>query len=148
MGEYGLNKVMLSYIEVPEDAAEVQVLLPGAEMILKVETKKGLVFARRHGAAHGRLCAARGDLFIEVLQPHKIIPALETVIQTDPNAIVASRVLDSLAYHPVPSSADISDIALLLSMGYRTFMLGDAVCLSWESLLAALNLLGEMAGEF
>jgi pyruvate kinase len=148
MGEYGLNKVMLSYIESPEDATEVQALLPGAEMILKVETKKGLAFARRHGAAHGRLCAARGDLFIEVLQPHKIIPALETVIQADPNAMVASRVLDSLAYHPVPSSADISDIALLLSMGYRTFMLGDAVCLSRESLLAALNLLGEMAGEF
>lgn len=148
MQEHGLNKVMLSYVESPEDAAEVQKLLPGAEMVLKIETQKGLEYAREHGSEHGRLCAARGDLFIEVLRPHKIIPALETIIQADLGAIVASRVLDSLAYHPVPSSADISDIALLLKLGYRTFMLGDAVCLDRESLLAALNLLEEMAEEY
>ena len=147
MGEHGLSKVMLSYVESPQDAAEVQDLLPGAEVMLKIETLKGLAFARKHGSEHGRLCAARGDLFIEVLQPHKIVPALKGIIQADAEAVVASRVLDSLAYHPVPSSADISDIALLLEMGYRTFMLGDAVCLRRVSLLAALNLLGEIAAE-
>ena len=115
-------------------------------MILKIETQKGLRFSREHASNFGRLCAARGDLFIEVLHPHKIVGALKDIIQADPEAIVASRVLDSLAYHPVPSSADISDIALLLSLGYRTFMLGDAVCLQRESLISALNVLGEMAG--
>ena len=148
MREHSLNKVMLSYIESPADVEEVQALLPGAEVILKVETQQGLAYAREFGAAHGRLCAARGDLFIEVFQPHKIVPALKEIIEADPGAIVASRVLDSLAYHPVPSSADISDIALLLSLGYRTFMLGDAVCLGRESLLAALNLLGEIAADY
>jgi hypothetical protein len=148
MGERGLTRVMLSYAESPEDAADIQALLPGVELILKIETLKGLEYARRHGAAHGRLCAARGDLFIEVLQPHKIIPALETVIRADPGAVVASRILDSLAFHPVPSSADISDIALLLRLGFRAFMLGDAVCLDRDSLLSALNLLAEMAAEF
>jgi pyruvate kinase len=147
MRENSLTKVMLSYIETPADIEEVKALLPNAEMILKVETQKGLAYARQYRNTHGRLAAARGDLFIEVLQPHKILDALRDIVQADPQAVVASRVLDSLAYHPVPSSADISDIALLLSLGYRTFMLGDAVCLQKESLLAALNLLGAMAKE-
>ncbi|HAY84811.1 MAG TPA: hypothetical protein DCY42_07795 [Chloroflexi bacterium] len=146
MEKHGLSKVMLSYVESPSDVAEVQALLPGAELVLKIETQKGLAFTREHGSSFGRLCAARGDLFIEVLQPHKIVPALQEIIEADPKAIVASRVLDSLAFHPVPSSADISDIALLLSLGYRTFMLGDAVCLRRESLMAALTLLEVMAG--
>lgn len=145
MREHGLTKVMLSYIETPADVGEVKAILPDAEVILKIETQKGLAYARQHRNKHGRLAAARGDLFIEVLQPHKIVPALQQIIQADPQAIAASRLLDSLAYHPVPSSADISDIALLLSLGYRSFMLGDAVCLQRESVLAALNLLEAIA---
>jgi pyruvate kinase len=147
MREHGLTRVMLSYIESPADVEEAKALLPNAEVILKVETQKGLEYTRQYGNKHGRLAAARGDLFIEVLQPHKIVGALQEIIQADPQAVVASRVLDSLTYHPVPSSADISDIALLLSLGYRTFMLGDAVCLQRESLLAALNLLEALASD-
>lgn len=137
----GLHRVMLSYVERPEDPAEVQALLPGAELILKIETWRGLAFARRHGAQLGRLAAARGDLFVEIPQPHRMPEALRAIIQADPAAVVASRILDSLAVHPVPVSAEISDVAYLLDLGYRTFMLGDAVCLRRDSVLAALNLL-------
>ena len=58
-----------------------------------------------------------------------------------PNAIVASRVFESLAYHPVPSSADLGDVAFLQSVGYHTFMLGDTVCQRRDTVLEALNLL-------
>ena len=74
--------------------------------------------------------------------------AVRDVIAADPDAVVASRIFDSLAWHPVPQSADIGDVAYLLSLGYRTFMLGDAVCLRRDSVLAALNLLEKVAGEF
>ena len=94
------------------------------------------------------LVAARGDLYVEVLRPHRIITALREVITADPQAVVASRIFDSLAFHPVPTSADIGDVAFLLSLGYRTFMLGDAICLRRDSVLEALNLLEAMAGEF
>ena len=70
------------------------------------------------------------------------------MIAADPQAVVASRIFDSLAFHPVPTSADIGDVAFLLSLGYRTFMLGDAICLRRDSVLEALNLLEAMAGEF
>jgi pyruvate kinase len=61
--------------------------------------------------------------------------------------VVASRLFDSLADDPVPRSAEIGDAAFLMELGYRTFLLGDAVCLRRESVLAALNLLEAVAGE-
>jgi pyruvate kinase len=144
----GLNKVMLSYVEGPEDIAAVSRILPDAEMILKIETRKGLDFARQHGAKFGQLMAARGDLYVEVIQPHRIIGALRTIIAADPNAAVASRIFDSLGFHPVPASADIGDVAFLLSLGYRTFMLGDIVSLRRDPLVEALNLLAAVVEEF
>ena len=98
----GLNKVMLSYVEGPEDIAVVRQILPDAEMILKIETQKGLDFARQHGSKFGQLMAARGDLYVEVIQPHRIIGALRTIIAADPKAGVASRIFDSLGFHPYP----------------------------------------------
>jgi hypothetical protein len=148
MGELGLHRVMISYVEHPSDVEEVRRLLPGAEVMLKIETQRGLDYARKHGASQGRLVAGRGDLYVEVLRPHRMIGALRDIIAADPEAVAASRIFDSLAYHPVPASADIGDVAFLLSLGYRTFLLGDAVCLRRDSVLEALNLLEAMAGEF
>jgi pyruvate kinase len=147
MADAGLKQVMLSYVESPSDVAEVQRLLPGAEVMVKIETQRGLAFAHKHGASLGRLMAARGDLYVEVLRPHRIVGALRSVIMSDPQAVVASRLFDSLAHDPVPESADIGDVAFLLSLGYRTFLLGDAVCLRRDSVLEALNLLKAVARE-
>jgi len=141
----GHTHVMLSYVENESDVEEVRELLPNAEVMLKIETQRGLAFARKHKASAGNLIAARGDLFIEVLQPHNIVPALKTVIAADPNAIVASRIFDSLSYGPIPDSADISDVAFLLEIGYRRFMLGDAICFQRDSVISALNILEEIS---
>ncbi len=148
MREVGLKRVMLSYVESTADVEEVRALLPGAEVILKIETQKGLAYARRHKAAQGRLMAARGDLYVEVLRPHRVVSALRDIIHADPAAIVASRLFESLAHVPVPVSADIGDVAFLLALGYRTFMFGDHVCLRRDTVLEALNLLEAVAGEF
>jgi pyruvate kinase len=145
MRAMNLRQVMLSYVEAVSDLEEVRGLLPEAEILVKIETRKGLAFARRYGGSQGRLVAARGDLYVEVLKPHKIIPAMQEIVRADPQAIAASRILDSMAFNPVPVSAEIGDVAWLLSMGYRTFMLGDAVCFRRESLLEALNLLQEIS---
>ncbi len=148
MGEAGLKRVMISYVESPSDVEEVRGLLPGAEVMLKIESRRGLEYTRKHGSSHGRLMAARGDLYVEVLHPHRIIGALRDIITADPEAVVASRIFDSLAHIPVPVSADIGDVAFLLSLGYRTFMLGDVVCLQRDTVLEALNLLEAVAGQF
>jgi len=148
MRETDLKHVMLSYVESPADVEEVRGLLPEAEIMLKIETRRGLDYARQHGASQGRLVAARGDLYVEVLRAHRVIGALRDIIAADPEAVVASRMFDSLAHHPVPASADIGDAAFLLSLGYRTFMLGDMVCLRRDTVLEALNLLEAVAGQF
>ncbi|MBI5296668.1 MAG: hypothetical protein HY869_14415 [Chloroflexi bacterium] len=148
MRELGLTRVMLSYVESAADAQEVRDLLPGAEVVLKIESQRGLEFAKRHGAQHGRLMAARGDLYVEIPHPHQIISALRVAINGDENAILASRLFESLTWQPVPVSADITDAAYLLEIGYRTFMLGDQVCMKRDSVIEALNLLEAIAGEF
>jgi pyruvate kinase len=143
----GLRRVMLSYVESPEDVEEVRSILPDAELVLKIESRRGLAFAAQHGAGLGRLMAARGDLYVEVLEPHRIVGALRGVIEADPEAIVGSRLFPSLARDPVPEAADITDAAFLMALGYRTFLLGDEVCLQRDSVMAALNLLTAVAGE-
>jgi pyruvate kinase len=147
MGSTGQTRVMLSYVERPSDVEEVRGRLPGAEVVLKIENERGLAFARDRGSTLGRLCAGRGDLYVEVRRPHRVVGALRHVIRADPDAIVASRLFDSLAEEPVPTAADIGDAAFLMGLGYRTFLLGDAVCLRRDSVIAALNLLEAVAGE-
>jgi pyruvate kinase len=147
MARTGLGRVMLSFVEEPSDPEEVRTLLPGAEVVCKIESQRGLAYVAKHGASHGRLMAARGDLYVEVPRPHQVIGALRQIVRADTEAIVASRILGSLARHAVPDSSDVSDVAYLLGLGYRTFMLGDEVCLRRDSVLAALNLLGAIAGE-
>jgi hypothetical protein len=105
-----------------------------------------LNFVKRHGSKYGHLIAARGDLYVEVPRPHQIAPALKTIIKADTEAVVASRIFDSLAWQTVPVSADITDVAFLLEIGYREFMLGDQVCMKRDSVMEALNLL-EAMGE-
>jgi pyruvate kinase len=147
MSALQINTLMLSYVESVDDVEALRELLPDAELMLKIETEKGLSFAKTNGSDLGRLVAARGDLFVEVLQPHRIVGALRSIINADHEAAVASRVFDSLSRNPIPESADIGDVAFLLSTGYRTFILGDMVCLQRESVLEALNLLEAVAGQ-
>jgi pyruvate kinase len=148
MGKMGLKQIMLSYVESPDDVEEINRLLPNAEILLKIETQRGLDFAKSYKTHYGHLVAARGDLYIEVLRPHKITIALREIIKADKAAVVASRILDSLAFQPTPLSAEIGDVAYLLEIGYRTFMLGDQVCLKRDSVIEALNLLEAIANDF
>jgi pyruvate kinase len=147
MREVGLRRAMLSFVEREEDVAELSALLPGVEPMLKIESRRGLAFAGRNGARLGRLVAARGDLYVEVREPHRLVGALRDVIAADPEAVVASRLFPSLSLAPVPLASEVCDAAFLLALGYRTFLLGDEVCLRREAVLAALDLLTAVARE-
>jgi pyruvate kinase len=143
----GLHDFMLSFVEEDDDVAAVKALDPDANVVAKIESRRGLAYAKRNGASQGRLMAARGDLFLELSRPHHLIRALDTIVRADPDAIVASRIMGSLAWESEPAAQDITDAAYLITQGYRTLMLGDEVCLRRDSVIAALNVLQSVARD-
>ncbi len=145
----GLHNYLLSFVESAEDIQNLVERDPDARIIAKIESKRGLEFLRREydrqpkvWKERVRLMAARADLYIELERPHQILTALRTIIQKDPRAIGASRLLESfLSVTDVPWCADICDVGYLVELGYRTFLLGDDLCENPEALTSALGIL-------
>jgi len=146
--EVGLHRYMLSFVEKKEDITSLLELDKNAKIIAKIESQKGLEYVANQWNNESRLMAARGDLYMEVKKPHEILDAVEKIVKKDITAIAASRILDSFAESLEPCCNDISDIDNLLRMGYRTFMLGDEVCLRRESVISALNLLSAVCERY
>lgn len=149
-GKVGLHDYMLSYVESSADVAALQTFDAHATIAEKIESLKGIRYVREdyQKAKQSRLMLARGDLYTEVVKPHHILEATELLIAKDAEAIAASRICSSLAESLEPASQDISDIAYLLKVGYKTLMLGDEVCLRRESVLSALNLIQAIAEDY
>jgi pyruvate kinase len=141
------HRYMLSYVEQPSDVNALYALDNRAIPIAKIESKKGLSYVQNQYNGV-RLMAARGDLFVELDRPHHIIKAIEDIVRVDNNAIAASRILSSLSKSYEPSCADISDVDNLLRIGYRSFMLGDDICMERDSAIGALNVLAAVSEKY
>lgn len=144
----GVHNYMLSFVEGQEDIDELYRLDPEAKVVAKIESIKGMDFVRNKHDGKTRLMAARGDLFVELELPHKIIEAVEDIVKADKNAIVASRLFSSLSESLEPSCEDIGDADNLLRMGYKTFMFGDDICMERDSIISGLNLFNAMAERY
>ncbi len=95
----GFTRWYLSYVYSQRHIDDFRNLIgPNAELILKIENKDGLNFIANEykPMPNTRLMAARGDLFIEIDQPHQILEACQLIISKDPTAFVGSRMLLSL----------------------------------------------------
>ncbi len=149
--QQGIHSYMLSYVEQESDITDVLELDPDAEIVAKIESPKGLEFVQesyKRYKENVRLMAARGDLYVEVVRPHKILKALKDVIKADPAAIAASRIFPSLRNSPVPSCTDITDIGFLQEIGYRRFMIGDDICFNRDSLVSCVNLMQAIKDDY
>ncbi|MFH1174261.1 MAG: hypothetical protein V1725_03955 [archaeon] len=138
----GFRRYFLSYTESQRDVDEFRSYIgKDAELMLKIESKKGLAYVENEFRKNGNtyLMAARGDLFVEVDKPHDILPAMRAILAKDPEAAVGSRILLSTIHDPVPSCADLSEIAWLYDIGFRKMMLCDELCLKEELLSRAVN---------
>jgi hypothetical protein len=144
----GVHDYMLSFVENAYDKESLRKLDEKAVIVEKIESKKGLDYVNNNWDGSTQLMAARGDLYIEVSKPHDIISAVETILDKDKNAIVASRIFDSFGYSLEPSCEDIGDVDNLMRIGYKTLMLGDEVCLRRNSVISALNLLDLMGKKY
>lgn len=136
----GNHKYMLSYVECEADISELLKHDPAATIVAKIESQKGMKYVKERYDGSIRLMAARGDLYVEVEKPHHVLTALQKIVDSDKDAIAASRIYSSLANSTEPECADLFDAWCLLLMGYKTLMLGDEICLKRPSIISALNL--------
>ncbi len=134
----GFKRFFLSYVEEQRDYDEFldKIGFEPEETILKIESKAGLQFVSKRfkKKENVSLCAARGDMYVEIDKPHEILNACKLIAEKDPEALVGSRILLSIVNSPVPECHDFSDLAWLYDIGYRRMMLCDELCLK-ENLL-------------
>ena len=134
----GFKKYFLSYVEQQSDVDQfLELVGKDAEVWLKIESIPGMEFVSKFQKKDNLvLVAARGDLFVELDKPHHIIPALRHILEKDSEACVGSRLLLSVISSPVPSCADLIELAWLHDIGYKRMMLCDELCLK-ENMLAS-----------
>ncbi|MEY4722732.1 MAG: hypothetical protein RLZZ324_245, partial [Candidatus Parcubacteria bacterium] len=134
-----------------------------------IESPKGLDYVARDFVKRDnlRLVAACGDLYVEVDRPHHTPQALRLIVEKDPQACAASRMMLSLMRSPIPAKAklpeplirdlekrqvpDLADflqVAWLLDAGYRTLMLCDGLCLMEDKLGKAISALDAFRQEY
>lgn len=138
--ELGVARYMLSFVEGPEDVKALKTRHPGCLVMAKIENRKGLDRLGETAAVADFFMAARGDLYTEIPFPHEIGAVLQQIFRAGPDqAVVGSRLLESLLRHPVPSCADMMDLGYLTHMGYRRFLIGDDLCFKKDLLLRAIR---------
>lgn len=138
----GFKHWFLSYVECQKDVDEfIKLVGDDAIINLKIENKRGLNYVKNEfvKTPNVNLVAARGDLYVEIDRPHEILEAIKLIIDSDPDAIVGSRILLSVITDPVPSCADFHELAWLTDIGYKNMMLCDELCLKGELLNRAVN---------
>lgn len=158
--KYGINAFMLSFVEGFKDInefydfhdapwARVFRKSSSPELVLKIESTKGMEWLKTLGNTNStglKLMAARDDLFLSFVDKRQeVIPALRLIIEKDPEAIVASRLLSGLEVSGEVTIADMADIILMHQLGYRHFMLSDeladnfaAAMRDWQKIIIPL----------
>lgn len=101
---FGFTRYYLSYVYSQRYVDEFRELVgPDAEIRLKIEDLAGLRYVSKEFVKDDKttLVAARGDLYVELIRPHKIITALQMIIAKDPQASVGSRIFLSTVQPPL-----------------------------------------------
>ena len=129
--EMGVDWVALSFVQRPQDMHEARALVKGrAAVLAKIEKPAAVdAFADILKVSDG-IMVARGDLGVE-LPVQNVPPIQKRLIRACRAAakpvIVATQMLESMIESPVPTRAEVSDVAAAIYEG------SDAVMLSAES---------------
>lgn len=127
----GIDWVALSFIQRPDDIAEARKIARGRAAILaKIEKPQALVHLDDIIDMADALMVARGDLGVEL--PLEQVPGWQKRItraarRAGKPVVVATQMLESMISSPVPTRAEVSDVATAVFEG------ADAIMLSAES---------------
>ncbi len=127
----GVDWVALSFVQRGDDIALArQMIGQGAAIMSKIEKPSAITDLDAIIAASDGLMVARGDLGVEM--PVERVPGLQKQITRQSRAagkpvVVATQMLESMISSPVPTRAEVSDVATAVFDG------ADAIMLSAES---------------
>ncbi|SMX45302.1 pyruvate kinase [Actibacterium lipolyticum] len=129
--ELGVDWLALSFVQRPEDVLEARDLVKGRAAILsKIEKPAAVTAFPEILEVSDGIMVARGDLGVEL--PVQNVPPIQKRLIRGCRAaakpvIVATQMLESMIESPVPTRAEVSDVATAIYEG------ADAVMLSAES---------------
>ncbi len=129
--DVGIDWVALSFIQRPEDIAEAKKITRGrAAVMAKIEKPQAVHRLGEIMDLADALMVARGDLGVEM--PLEKVPGVQKQMTRIARAagkpvVIATQMLESMISSPVPTRAEVSDVATAIFEG------ADAVMLSAES---------------
>jgi pyruvate kinase len=127
----GCDWIALSFVQRPDDVAEVKKIARGrASVLSKIEKPVAVERLAEILELSDALMVARGDLGVEL--PMERVPGIQKMITRTARrlgkpVVVATQMLESMITAPVPTRAEVSDVATAVYDG------ADAVMLSAES---------------
>lgn len=147
--ETGIDWVALSFVQRADDVIEAKKLICGrAAVMSKIEKPQAIDRLAEILDVSDALMVARGDLGVEL--PLERVPSLQKQMtrmarRAGKPVVVATQMLESMIQSPVPTRAEVSDVATAVYEG------ADAIMLSAESAagrfpveaVATMNRIGE-----
>ncbi|MBM6594930.1 pyruvate kinase [Microvirga pudoricolor] len=127
----GVDWIALSFVQRPEDVAEVKKVAQGRALVMsKLEKPQAIARLDEIIEISDAVMVARGDLGVEM--PLEKVPGIQkrivrTARKLGKPVVVATQMLESMITSPVPTRAEVSDVATAVYDG------ADAVMLSAES---------------
>jgi pyruvate kinase len=127
----GIDWIALSFIQRPDDVAEAKKITRGRAMVMaKIEKPQAVHRLDEILDITDALMVARGDLGVEM--PLEQVPGIQKQMtragrRAGKPVVVATQMLESMIASPVPTRAEVSDVATAIFEG------ADAVMLSAES---------------
>jgi pyruvate kinase len=135
LAEAEVDWIALSFVQRPDDIAEARKLARGRGAILaKIEKPQAVTRMAEIIEQSDAVMVARGDLGVEL--PIESVPGIQKQIvracrRAGKPVVVATQMLESMVSAPVPTRAEVSDVATAVFEG------ADAVMLSAESAVGA-----------
>jgi pyruvate kinase len=129
--EAGIDWIALSFVQRADDVLEAKKLVRGrAAVMSKIEKPQAIDRLADIVEASDALMVARGDLGVEM--PVERVPGLQKQMtrmarRAGKPVVVATQMLESMIQSPVPTRAEVSDVATAVFEG------ADAIMLSAES---------------
>jgi len=129
--EEDIDWIALSFVQRPEDVAEVKAIAKGRALVMaKIEKPQAVQRLEEIVAVADGFMVARGDLGVEM--PLERVPGIQKTLtrlgrRLGKPVVVATQMLESMITSPVPTRAEVSDVATAVFEG------ADAVMLSAES---------------